>query len=79
MNIKYNKALWIVTILAIVMLVPFLGLTEFNTKGEPREAVVAYTRSMATGYCLSIMEAIFLTNHHSSTGASPSSRSLPDT
>ena len=43
MNIKYNKALWIVTILAIVMLVPFLGLTEFNTKGEPREAVVAYT------------------------------------
>ena len=43
MNIKYNKALWIVTILAIVMLIPFLGLTEFNTKGEPREAVVAYT------------------------------------
>ena len=43
MNIKYNKALWIVTILAIVMLIPFLGLTDFNTKGEPREAVVAYT------------------------------------
>ena len=43
MNIKYNKALWIVTILAIVMLISFLGLTEFNTKGEPREAVVAYT------------------------------------
>ena len=43
MNIKYTKALWIVTILAIVMLIPFLGLTEFNTKGEPREAVVAYT------------------------------------
>ena len=43
MNIKYNKALWFVTILAIVMLIPFLGLTEFNTKGEPREAVVAYT------------------------------------
>ena len=43
MNIKYNKALWIVTILAIMMLIPFLGLTEFNTKGEPREAVVAYT------------------------------------
>ena len=43
MNIKYNKALWLVTILAIVMLIPFLGLTEFNTKGEPREAVVAYT------------------------------------
>ena len=43
MNIKYNKALWLVIILAIVMMIPFLGLTDFNTKGEPREAVVAYT------------------------------------
>lgn len=43
MNIKYNQALWMVVILAIVMLMPFLGLTAFNTKGEPREAVVAYT------------------------------------
>lgn len=25
------------------MMIPFLGLTDFNTKGEPREAVVAYT------------------------------------
>ena len=43
MNINYNKALWAVGILAVIMLVPFLGLTDFNTKGEPREAVVAYT------------------------------------
>ena len=43
MNSTYKKALWFVTILAIVMLIPFLGLTDFNTKGEPREAVVAYT------------------------------------
>ena len=43
MNIKYNKALWLITILAIVTLIPFLGLSDFNTKGEPREAVVAYT------------------------------------
>ena len=43
MNIKYNKALWLITILAIVMLIPFLGLSDFKTKGEPREAVVAYT------------------------------------
>ncbi len=43
MNIKNNKALWLVTILAIIMFIPFLGLTDFNTKGEPREAVVAYT------------------------------------
>lgn len=43
MNIKYNKALWLIIILAIVMMIPFLGLIDFNTKGEPREAVVAYT------------------------------------
>lgn len=43
MNVTYKKALWLVIILAIVMLIPFLGLTDFNTKGEPREAVVAYT------------------------------------
>ena len=43
MNTQYNKAFWYVCILAILMLIPFLGLTDFNTKGEPREAVVAYT------------------------------------
>ena len=31
----------IVTAVAAIMLLPFLGLTEFTTKGEPREAVVA--------------------------------------
>ena len=36
MNIKYNKALWLIIILAIVMMIPFLGLSDFNTKGEPR-------------------------------------------
>lgn len=29
--------------IAVIMLIPFLGLTDFNTKGEPREAVVAFT------------------------------------
>lgn len=43
MNIKYNKALWLVTLTAVITLIPFLGLTDFNTKGEPREAVVALT------------------------------------
>ena len=43
MNTQYNKAFWYISILAIFMLIPFLGLTDFNTKGEPREAVVAYT------------------------------------
>lgn len=30
-------------IVCCIALLPFLGLTDFNTKGEPREAVVAYS------------------------------------
>ncbi len=37
-----NKAFVLAFVCAIVVL-PFLGLAEFNTKGEPREAVVAYS------------------------------------
>ena len=43
MNTNYNKALMLVCIMAIMLTVPFLGLTDFYSKGEPREAVVAYT------------------------------------
>ena len=39
--VKENLPLIAVITAAILMLLPFLGLTEFNTKGEPREAVVA--------------------------------------
>ena len=41
--ISYKTGLKIVVALSIIMLIPFLGLTDFNSKGEPREAVVAYT------------------------------------
>lgn len=43
MTFRNNRGLWIILILAIIMFLPFLGLTDFNTKGEPREAVVAFT------------------------------------
>lgn len=33
---------WLILICAVVLL-PFLGLTDFHTKGEPREAIVAYS------------------------------------
>ena len=36
-----NMPLIAVVVISCVMLLPFLGLTDFNTKGEPREAVVA--------------------------------------
>ena len=41
--ISYKTGLKIVVALSIIMLIPFLGLADFNSKGEPREAVVAYT------------------------------------
>ncbi|MDE7179885.1 MAG: glycosyltransferase family 39 protein [Muribaculaceae bacterium] len=34
---------WYVAICVCLITLPFLGLTDFNTKGEPREAVVAYS------------------------------------
>lgn len=36
-----NMAFWILAGLCILTFIPYLGLTLFNTKGEPREAIVA--------------------------------------
>lgn len=41
MDNKHRFILWTVVLVAAVSLLPFLGMTDFNTKGEPREAVVA--------------------------------------
>lgn len=38
-----NKNVLTLLCIAVLTLVPFLGLTDFNTKGEPREAIVAWT------------------------------------
>lgn len=42
-NIGMTRGVALVFVVSCMMLLPFLGLTDFNTKGEPREAVVAYT------------------------------------
>ena len=36
-----RRAVWLVAALCAAVLVPWLGETLFNTKGEPREAIVA--------------------------------------
>lgn len=41
MDKKYRFVFWSVVIVAALTLLPFLGNTDFTTKGEPREAVVA--------------------------------------
>lgn len=38
-----KKAFWLLLILCVVTILPFLGLYEYNTKGEPREAIVSYS------------------------------------
>lgn len=38
-----KKAFWFLAILSALVILPFLGETIFYTKGEPREAIVAYT------------------------------------
>ena len=38
-----NRLFVFLVLICVVILLPFLGLTDFHTKGEPREAVVAYS------------------------------------
>lgn len=38
-----SKQFILLAIVCAVTLLPFLGLTDFNTKGEPREAIVSYS------------------------------------
>lgn len=42
-RIGINGAAWMLLLVCMFVMLPFLGLAEFNTKGEPREAVVAYS------------------------------------
>lgn len=38
-----NRAFWLLLIICCITLLPFLGLPEYHTKGEPREAIVSYS------------------------------------
>lgn len=38
-----NKQFILLALICIITLLPFLGLTDFHTKGEPREAIVSYS------------------------------------
>ena len=43
MNRRIYKTGLVVALIATLSMLPFLGMTEFHTKGEPREAIVAMT------------------------------------
>ena len=42
-DIKIDRTAWMLLAICVLVMIPFLGLADFNTKGEPREAVVAYS------------------------------------
>ena len=42
-TILNNRAFWLLLIVCTLTLLPFLGLSEYHTKGEPRESIVSYS------------------------------------
>ena len=38
-----HKTFWLLLLISILTVIPFLGLYDYNTKGEPRESIVSYT------------------------------------
>ncbi len=53
-NISGRTALLGLLILCCLTLLPFLGLAEFNSKGEPREAVVAFSMLQQNDWLLPV-------------------------
>ncbi|MCQ2077245.1 MAG: glycosyltransferase family 39 protein [Bacteroidaceae bacterium] len=43
MKLTNKQIFWLLFAVCVLTLLPFMGLTEYNTKGEPREAIVAYS------------------------------------
>lgn len=42
-DFKIDRSAWMLLLVCAIVMLPFLGLAEYHTKGEPREAVVAYS------------------------------------
>ena len=43
MKLSQKQAFWLLLLLCIITLLPFLCLFDYNTKGEPRESIVSYS------------------------------------
>ena len=66
-----NKAFWLLLVICVVTILPFLGLSEYHTKGEPREAIVSYSMLDSGNWIFpETTEEKWLTNRLSSIGAS---------
>jgi len=40
---NFYQAFWFIALLSMLVILPFLGETIFYSKGEPREAIVAFS------------------------------------
>ncbi len=38
-----KKTFWLLLMLCVLTVIPFLGIYDYNTKGEPRESIVSYS------------------------------------
>lgn len=38
-----KKTFWLLFLVCVITVIPFLGIYEYNTKGEPRESIVSYS------------------------------------
>ena len=65
-----NKAFWLLLVICVVTILPFLGLSEYHTKGEPRESIVSYSMLDSGNWILPRNNGgEMATNRLSSTGA----------
>ena len=53
-SMNRKKATLFVAIVALLTVLPFIGLNEFHTKGEPREAVVSLSMLLQDNWILPI-------------------------
>lgn len=53
-----NKKFLLLALLCALVLLPFLGLTEFNTRGEPREALVAQAMLAQDNWVLPVSNGV---------------------
>ncbi len=67
-----NKQFILLAIVCVITLLPFLGLTDFHTKGEPREAIVSYSMLESGNWILPVNNGGDIAiSHHSSIGVLP--------
>lgn len=48
-----KRTFWILLFMCIITLLPFIGLYDYNTKGEPRESIVSYSMLETGNWILS--------------------------